>query len=228
MRKLALVAMLGAVASMASAAVIFDQIGGDPSYTVGAGKNVFASQEFEAAYSAYSIGVVDNFTVSGGIGSITRADAVLGFWNGTATYANITGYRVEFYSSTAMAAANLVGDQGHIVVAPGSVTVTNPWGAGANGQVLVSIPVSGITLGNGTHYMAVIPQMAFSGIGQCGVSGSTLGDLNLGQANPGGGFGFAGNYSVYSPADNAAYRLQAVPEPAALALLALAGLIRRR
>jgi len=223
------VAMMLSLAAVASADVIFDQIG--PNANAVNGKNVFASQEFEAAYSAYDIAVVDNFTVTGGPYFLTSAEAVVGFWNHTplATWNNCTAFRVEIYSSVAAATANLVGDVAHFDVAAG-VTAVAPWGTGVNNQAKVNIPLSGgPALAPGTYYMAVMPKLVFGTWGQSGISGSSLGDLNAGQSNPGTGFPF--QWQPISPAENAAYRLNGViPEPTSLALLALGSLvlIRRR
>lgn len=231
MRKLLTVAVMLSLAGLATADIIFDQIGPNPNAVTG--KNVFASQDFEASFNQYDIGVLDNFTVQAPGYKLTDVEAVIGFWNGTANFANITGYRFEVYNSTAAAAANLTGNVATATVATYS-NLVQPWGAAPNrqGKVLLNLVPANITLPAGNYYMAVIPQMTFSGIGQCGISGSTMGDLNASQANPGGGFAFPGNWQPISPADNAAYRLSgvAIPEPTSLALLALGSLvlIRRR
>jgi hypothetical protein len=229
MRKLLLVLVVLSLASVASADILFDQIGPDPSAVEG--KNVFASQEFEAAYAAYSIGVVDNFTVRQPYLVVTSVDAVLGFWNHTplGNFANIQYYRFEVYSSRAAAGTNLVGDVAHAQVATYS-NLVQPWGTGTNnqGKVTLDFTSAHITIGPGTYYMAIIPRMDLASYGQVGVSGSSIGDLNAMQANPGGGFGM-GSYWTISPPDNAAYRLNGIPpEPASLLLLGLPGLLIRR
>lgn len=229
MRKLALVLMLSAI-SVASADVLLDNIGTPANY----GGNVYASQEFEAAFAGYNIATIDNFTIPAGPGyKLNTVEAIIGFWNGPASFTNVQNYRVEIYSSVAAAATNLTGDKGHYVAAT-YTNIVRPWGAGTfgEGKITLDVNAGNIVLAPGTYYIGVVPRMDFTGIGQSGVGGTNLGDLNAWQTNPGGAFGFPGNKQQISPGTSAGYLITGtlVPEPASLALVALGALVlvRRR
>jgi hypothetical protein len=231
--RIASAALLAMAAGASADVVVFDQIGVDPSATSGGA--VYASQDFPDL-PTFNIAAVDDFTTTGG--TISTVEAVLGFFNtGAPSFGNVTGYNVQFYTSLAAAAANQAGDAGSVTVAPGLVTITQPWGPTADGRGLVSIPVSGITLGAGTFWVAVQPIMGFATGGQIGPVNSTIGDLNAYQANPGGGFGFPGNMAQIDGDQitpgiqgvNLAYRVSmVVPAPGSLALLGLGGLAAAR
>ncbi len=219
----ALAAALALAACGTADDYMFDHIGYNNSYTNGF--NDYASQQFESAYVAYNINAIDNFTLTSQM-SFAGIEAVFGFWNG-GTLGAIQGYRVEFYTSPQAAGANLVGNAGHYQVSGNLNPVA--WGTDGLGGTtyLVNIPLweSGITLAPGTYYVGVMAIMNFNGGGQFGITGSSLGDGNNAyQANPGNGFGSG---TFFQPGFSAAYRLW-IPEPASLALLSLATLIRRR
>lgn len=228
MRKLALVLMLTAVSAVSAQVTLLDQIGTPTNYL----GNVYASQEFEAGFAGYNISTIDNFTVpAGGALQLNTVEAIIGFWNGTASFTNIQNYRVEIYSSIQAAAANLTGNVAHYVAATYQ-SIVRPWGAGTfgEGKITLNVLPGNIVLNPGTYYIGVVPRMDFTGIGQVGVGATNLGDNNAWQANPGGAFGFPGNNQQISPATNAGYKITAVPEPASLALVALGALVlvRRR
>jgi len=222
MRKFCVVAIMLSLSAYGLAdTVVMDQIGPNNSYTNG--QYEYASQEFEAAYVAYNINVIDDITVTAAT-PISQVEAVIGFWNG-GTIGALTGWRVEFYTSLAAAGGNLIGNAGHYQVSGNLNPPAFGTDGGGNTTYKVTIPVSGITLAPGTYYVGVMGQMPFSGGGQVGVMASTYGGgSNAYQANPGNGFG-SGTY--FSVGINAAYRVW-TPEPASLILLALAALIRRR
>ncbi len=211
-----------------------DQIGPNP------GANpwsvIDSGQDFEAAFDQYDTAIVDDFTLSTAT-NITNAEAVIGGWNGTVqgSFASVSVWHVNFYSSMAAAVANMYnGDQGSFNIAGGSVGIDNSWANTANPAAKISIALSGLTLGAGTHYMSVTPSFPFNGGGQMGVvasvwSGNNPGGLNAHQLNPGGGFGQGADVNA---GIDAAYRLtgSAVPEPATMAALGLgvAAMLRRR
>lgn len=216
------------IAGASSAAVIFDQIGGAPPI----GADASASQIFEAANSAFNIATLDDFSVSGGVGQLTSVDVVMRGYNGFTSIANVTSYTVSIYSSVAAAGANLTGDAGSAAVALASATVTDL--GGLNYLISLDVSGSGINLADGTYWVAVMASLPFSGGGQLGVSNSLINNgpganPNAAQANPGGGFGFGPTQTIAGPV-NAAYRINAIPAPGAMALIGLAGLagLRRR
>jgi len=223
--RIASFALLAMAAGASADVVVMDQIGPDPTAT--AAGAVYASQEFPD-FATFTIAGIDDFTIASG-GSVSRVDAVLGFFNTTTpSFANVTGYRVQFYTSVAAAAANQTGNAGTATVAPGLVTVTTPFGPTTDGRGLVSIPVTGVTLGAGTYWVAVQPIMAFGTGGQIGPVSSVIGNLNAVQTNPAGGFAFPGNQQTINPPTNLGYRVAMVPAPGSLALLGLGGLAAAR
>ena len=206
---------------------LLDQLGPDPNSI--AGRGVWASQRFETSFAQYDIGVLDDFVVPPPGAQLATVEAVLGFWGGTGNFVNIQSYAVEVYSSVAAAARNLRGDVASFETAT-YANLVQPWGAGGyrQGKVTLDVAPGQMVLQPGRYWLAVIPRMVFSPQGQCGVSGSWLGDLNAAQANPGGAFGFPNGYQYITPPENAAFRISAVPEPGALALLVLAALLLGR
>ncbi len=211
-----------AVTGLASADVIMDQIGTmDGANT--AGGTIHATQEF-IDYGAYSIVAMDDFSISEDM-YLTSASMVLGGWNGyPGDPSNVIGYTVNIYSSVAAAAGNLVGDVY-------SMYFTNDgWDANwTGGGHLVTLDLGGGPLAAGDYWLGITPLNHFAGgFGQTGVYTSDLGDGSGHQANPGGGFGMPDNWQASGL--NYAYSLEgsAIPAPAALALLGLAGFAGRR
>lgn len=189
-----------------------------------------ASQDFEAANNAFDVAAIDDFTI-GGAENIVSVQAVFLGFNGFNSYNNITNYRVEFYTSTASGAANLTGNAGSQIVAPGGVTVNTSFDASSTLVALVTIPVN-ITLASaGTYWVGVVPVLDFAN-GQSGLMQSNFGagfpnGINAVHVNPGGGFAFPGNQTPILTGGtgvNLAYRVTAapVPEPMTLSVFALA------
>ena len=212
-------------ASVASQAQPIDQITGQT-----LGPNGYASQEFEAANVAFNINAIDDFTLQSGY-NFTSIDAGMLIYNAaTPAWANVTGWRVEFYSSVAAAAANLTGDAGSRVVGTGGVTTP---GGGAAG--IVNVPFATLTLGPGQYWVGVMAIMSFGVGGQTGVQESTGGipaGANGWQVNPLGGFGAGTSFHPTTGSTNMAYRLNgtAVPEPGTFIAIGLgvAGLVAAR
>jgi hypothetical protein len=165
--------------------------------------------------------------------------AVIGY-NGFSSYADVTGWRVDIYSSLAAANANLVGDIADVTVSPTSAALTAPF-SGDSTSALVSLPVSIALPAAGNYYVAVLALDSAIGTSgspsqvgvyaTTGLPGSNPGDVNAYQENPGGGYNFTGNQFALNA--DAAYEISAAgaaPEPASLGLVGAAGgamLVRR-
>ncbi len=222
------------LASTSAATVIFDQIGGDISFTDN--QNTYAGQHFVASGNqGFNIAAVEQFQVSGGMGSLTSVSAVIGMWNTAAPDINaISSWDVHVYSSLTEPDGNLIGNNSLVGVAPVSITA---WGQNTSGNTnyLVTFDIAGMMdLADGDYWIGVVGHNDFAANGQIGVVGSTLMDgpsaTPFGhQVNPNGGFAF-GDWQQIDPAANLAYRIEAtmIPAPGALAMLGLAGLITAR
>ncbi len=230
---IAVAALAGVSASASAQFVLMDQIGPNSSFTEG--QPARANQEFEAANAAFHVAMIDDFFVGPNGATILTAEAVMtGFGLPTGVTNNfdrVTGWRLDIYSSPTAAATNFAGDVASVAVPAASAVLTIPFTtSAASGHVLIDVSAANINLGAGQYWMALIPQMAFAGNGQLGVNDSTFGgtpgNLNSVQTNPGGGFAFPGGQVARDT--NSAYRLTAVPTPATLALLGLAGLTAAR
>jgi hypothetical protein len=227
-----LITALGAVLfAGANAQFLMDQIGPDNSGQTAQAIN--ASQDFEAAFDTFDAGTIDDFTI-GGPANITAVEAVMGMWNNAAiNWANVTGFRIEIYSSVAAATANLTGDVASTLVPAASATIDQGWIGGAN--IVSKITMGGLNLNigaGGQYWIGVIGVMDFTNQGQIGVSGSTFGGggANSWLVNPGGGFALPGNQSQLTV--DSAYRITGtiVPEPGTFVAigLGLAGLALAR
>ena len=185
---------------------LIDQIGPDDSFTVN--NFGYASQEFEAAFTSFNVGILDGFKLSTPT-TVSQFKAVLQLWNSaTPDFNNITNYNVEFYNDPLTAAANLSGVISLDVPANPSY-IDNTWAPANDEMALITLPISA-NLSAGDWWVAMIPQMDFNPNGQVGVvnsswTGGTPLGTNMRQANPGGGFGFPGNLG-FQPF-NAAYTL---------------------
>ena len=214
---------LGAVATitlagLASAEVIMNQIGSmdgaDLSGSIG------GTQDFDT-YDVYDIVAIDDFTTSVDM-NLTSVSMVLDGWNGYGGTTDIMGYTVSIFSSMAASGDSIYGDvmeMGFLAAA------TSPMWSGAGD--LISFDLGGYELDAGTYWLGITPFNDFIQNGQTGVAGSLIGDNSGAQGNPTGVFGFG----PYAPTGaNYAYSLEgdAIPAPAAIALLGLAGLASRR
>ncbi len=211
-----------AVTGLASADVIMDQIGTmDGANT--AGGTLHATQEF-IDYGAYSIVAMDDFSISEDM-NLTSASMVLGGWNGyPGDPGLVQGYTISIFSSVGAAAGNLYGDV--VAVWSDPVAADTAWLGGGH---LMTFDLGGAFLAAGDYWLGITPLNHFAaGGGQTGVYTSDIGDGSGHQANPGGGFGMPGNWQARG--ENYAYSLEgsAIPAPAALALLGLAGFAGRR
>jgi len=167
--------------------VLMDQIGAMDGSGVDTA-NAFANQDFEAAYDVYDIACCDNFTGNGE--TVNSIEMVMSGWNGFVDPSGVTGWSANFYSSSAAAGSDLVGDIDSYTVDIADATVDPNWTL-AN-YWLINMTVD-MTAGVGDQLVATIPANAFAENGQTACAWSTVGDgVSGGQANPAGGFGFGG------------------------------------
>ncbi|MEE2906834.1 MAG: hypothetical protein VX527_03280, partial [Planctomycetota bacterium] len=160
-----------------------DQIGPDDGSNIDL-SNMTANQVFEAAFAQYTVGCVDDFDSAGS--AIMSVELVFGGWNGYAGPTGISGYSVNLYSDMEAApCADLNGDAYSATEASGDLV--DPFG-GLAGMSKIGLPVNGGPSGN-INAVSVIPNNEFGTNGQTGSAIGFLGDLNMNQANPGGGFG---------------------------------------
>lgn len=228
-----------AIASVSSADIVLNQL----DFLQASQHGIQSSQDFEAANNAFDIMVVDDFTVTASQLNVINVEMMMtgfaGFVASSYTDGTVTGYHVEFYTSTAAAAVNLTGNAGSALVAPGAVTVNNPGFGGTFATTRhIQIPVNITLPGAGTYWVGISAVMNFTPGGQLGVNTTNLvlGNQNGGQANPGGGFGFSGNFRqgfagvTGIEQRDAEYLVEAVPEPGSMIALGLgaAALLARR
>lgn len=226
----ATMAALG-ISTASHAYIVFDQFG-DLS-TIGGRAN--PCQRFPDA-PAFDIASLDDFTLSGGVGALTSVETLVVEANGFTSIGNVQAWSVEIYSSVANAATSLSGNVLSATFAAGAspVSVTPVF----TQSYLVQLDISGlgVSLGDGTYWISIIPRMPFGGGGgqigvwQSGVNDGPSASPNAHYANPGLGFGVgaSGLWLANGNPLNLAYRIHAVPAPAALTLLGLAGLAGSR
>ena len=194
-------AVLGLASSVAmGGSVLMDQIGLDDGSSIDPA-NILANQYFEASFSVYDIGVVDDFDNDAGLAGVSM-QMVVGGWNGYTGAAGISGLQVNFYTDISNAEASLAGDLTSIDYAGAPVSDPNWQLAGYD---LIGVAATAPwNAGVGRVACSMIPVNEFGTNGQTGCAISTIGDLQCWQANPNGGFGFG---AIQAVASNAAYRV---------------------
>ena len=179
MRRLLVLFLACSIGAVASADILFDQIGPDVTAT----ELGFAhASQVISDFAGYEIAVVDDFTLDGAY-DLTSVEAVFGFWNGAEAvgYTGADSWNVEIYSSAAAAEASLTGDVASMTGLQPSMA-TEPFGGDdLDNRVLLEFDVSA-SLAAGTYWIGVMPVGSFSFWGQAGVINSTIGDNNMGQA----------------------------------------------
>ena len=191
---------LTAGTAMGGGIVLMDQIGLDDGSSIDT-SNAFANQYFEASFSAYDIGCVDDFDNASGYSASSMQGLVAG-WNGYAGLDGVSALTVNFYDSIDAAGTNLDGN-----VATQTFEGTP---AGDPNWTLAGYDLVGVSgdnfwqIGFGMRYTSLIPTNEFGTNGQTAAGWSTIGDGVAWQANPNGGFGFGAYQEL---AANIAYRI---------------------
>ncbi len=226
-------AALGAVLgtpSSAHAAVVLDQIGAPSSYPRGNG-SVYGSKSghfVEPQYNFFSTAVVDDFMVTDPTRDLTNVSAAIFAQGGTfTTFGAIPGWEVAIYSSLSAAQSSLTGDVADVYVPASDATLTTGFSNNGDNNALVSLPINIELPAAGTYYLSILSRNPLDTTGWVDVYDfGSAGGANAYNEAP---YATAGPTSTLLTGGDAAYRIigQApaggVPEPSALALVALAG-----
>ena len=102
---------LAAGSAMGGSSILMDQIGLDDGASIDPA-NVLANQYFEASFSGYDVGVIDDFANANGL-SGSSMQMVVGGWNGYVSSAGITGLQANSYLTQDSGSSSLEGDVGH-------------------------------------------------------------------------------------------------------------------
>ena len=202
-------------------AVVMDQIGDANTYVfVGS----TPSQQFTDIPS-WDCMVIDDFTVGASELQVTRVSCLLWAQFGFDKFQDVLGYQLSVFSAPGMAATNLLGDVGSLIVIAGSgASVTQVSGSDYG---LVSLNVNLSLPAAGTYWVGVSPQAADSIAGRfyvlhSGAQGPiTPGNLNGEFANPDNGLDY-GALNLMNV--DYAYAVTVVPESSSITLWILGSL----
>ena len=214
----------------AGATIVMDQIGDPDSYNFGASAS-FTSQIFTDFPTRDSM-ALDDFTVTSAELMLTKVSSLYQAQNGITELSNVPSYRVSIFTDPNDAGSDLLGSDSMTWLIPSGPAATVEQVGSTNYGVLHLM--TDITLpGAGTYWIGVAPisSQGVNGAFYLQNGGSSAPDLPGGSngyfANPGNGYGMG---PLSQPDLDFAYALTVVPEPAAMALLAIGGvsLLRRR
>jgi len=209
------------------ATVVLNQIGQANAYALAVQPTI--SQIF-TDWPGYECMAIDDFTVGQSELRITNVSALIQAESGFAAFQDVAGYQLSIFSAADAAGTNLSGDVGNLFIISGSeasLTQINADHGLVSFNVNITLPAAG------TYWVGVSPVAAVYLAGKFaleynGAQGPVTpgnGNGNGKFANPGGGFGVG-------PLDalnvDYAYSVTAVPEPAAVTLWILGGLVGLR
>ena len=191
---------LAGAATAGGGIVLMDQIGLDDGSSIDT-SNIVANQIFEAAFSVYDIGCVDDFDNASGSQAMSSA-MVVGGWNGYAGIDGISALTTNFYNDYTEAGTDLTGYLSETL--PGPISADPDFVFAGYDLIGMSSSAGGWPIAAGLQWVSVIPTNEFGVNGQTGAAISYDGDGLSYQCNPNGGFGF-GPYQQL--AYNLAYRV---------------------
>jgi hypothetical protein len=207
---------VAAFTATATADVLWDQS------NVNTGINAFVDQEFDdfASFSSYM--VMDVVSTGWTVQSVS-----VYFTNNMGNWAGVTQARLNLFAKTGT--LPVAGDDPTAGATVG-VSLTNlgsSWEITASG-LNVNVPI-------GDYWIGLTPLTNFGAQGQEFHQAAPIIGVDTAWRNPGGGFGLGTQWQTTAPLGtdwigvyDAAFKVEGIPAPGALALLGLAGLIGRR
>lgn len=211
-------AVILALSPMASAEVLFDQIGGNDGSAL-AGDTYSSIHFLPENPLTDDLAAVDAFDL-GQRSTVDGVEFVLDGWAAFDGPEDIVNYQVNVYSDLEAAASNLVGD---ILSFDSEPVLMEDW---TGDGWLIRLPVL-FTLDPGNYLLSVLMSNPYPDNGWVGVATTTIGDNQAWQVAPDSNYVF----SPYIEApDNLAYRLTGtpVPAPTSLVVFGLGAWPRRR
>jgi hypothetical protein len=202
------------------AAVVLDQIGDLSGFDSSLLPPASPSQVYPDLVD-FDTAVLEDFEVTANQLEIREISVLLRAQLGFTSFQDVTGYLLNIFSFNQinLAGAALVGDVTSLTLVPGSgvslTQITDQSGSHEFG--LLKLDLNVVLPSAGRYWLGVSPVAAYGGeerqfFVQAAPAGVGPGDAKI--ANPGEGLG-AG--ALFSPGNNFAYAVTAVPEPASIA-----------